>query len=92
MRLPEMDERYDAGHVETIYEYLNRGGSIVTVAPGISADRLEWPSLVSTILGESPCDIDRGFAWADLDGSTREALATREHGSLMFDSPDMSEL
>ena len=83
-RLPHMDERYAPGHVETVEEFLVRGGQIQRVAAGVSADRLEWPTLTATLLGERDEDIDRGFAWADVNRNVREAVDADANGSLVF--------
>ena len=82
------NEKYDRGHVESIDEFLARGGAIQRVMAGVSADRLEWPSMVATVLGESAEDVDRGFAWADIDRSARDHIAGQDRGSLVFDTQE----
>ncbi len=79
------NRQYEPGHVETPDEFLARGGVVTQVSAGVSADRLAWPSMVAIALGESAEDVDRGFAWADLNRSVRDHLAGQDRGSLVFD-------
>jgi len=85
VRLPEMDERYEKGHVESVAEFINRGGIVTRVPASVSQDRLDWPSLIASALGESADDIARGFAWDDLNRTVRDAIAGQNRGSLSFD-------
>ena len=82
------DERYTAGHIESVAEYLTRGGSITRVSPCVSQDRLDWPSLIASALGESAEDIERGFAWSDLDAPVRDYIAGQDRGSLVFETEE----
>ena len=87
-RLREMDERYAPGHVETLDEFVTRGGQIQRVKAGVSADRVEWPALTATVLGERDEDIDRGFAWSDLNREVRDAIDGADRGSLVFEQQE----
>jgi hypothetical protein len=82
------NERYAPGHVETLDEYLNRGGVITRVGASVSADRLDWPTLMATVLGESADDIARGFAWSDVDREVRDAIDGADRGSLVFEQQE----
>ena len=88
IRRPEMDERYAPGHVESVAEFVQRGGIVTRVAASVSQDRLDWPSLIASALGESAEDIERGFAWSDLDAPVRDAIAGQDRGSLVFETEE----
>lgn len=79
------DERYAKVRIESPAEFLARGGTIQRVPAGVSADRVEWSTMVARLLGESAEDVDRGFAWADIDRSVRDHIAGQERGSFVFD-------
>lgn len=78
------DERYAPGHVETVDEFFKRGGTITYGPASVSQDRLDWPSLIASALGQSADDVARGFAWSDLTSPVREAIASQSRGSLVF--------
>lgn len=77
---------YGEGHVETVAEYLHRGGRITrpTVC-GFSRHRTEEQTLLSVLCGGTEEDADRGFAWADLTPEVRELVRERAQGLFAFD-------
>ncbi len=81
----QRDERYAKVHIESPAEFLARGGTIQRVPAGVSADRVEWSTMVARLLGESAEDVDRGFAWADINRSVRDHIAGHDRGSFVFD-------
>lgn len=77
---------YVDGHVETVAEYLNRGGRITRATVcGFSRHRTETQTLLSVLCGGTEEDADRGFAWADLTADVRELVRERECGLFAFD-------
>jgi len=82
------DERYTAGHVESVAEFVHARRVVTRVAASVSQDRLDWPSLIASALGESAEDIERGFAWSDLDAPVRDYIAGQHRGSLVFETEE----
>lgn len=77
---------YAKGHVETVAEYLNRGGHITRIPGcGFSRHRTEAQTLLSVLCGGTEEDAARGFAWADLTADVRELVREREQGLFAFD-------
>jgi hypothetical protein len=67
-------ERYGRGHVETVQEYLNRGGQITTAPMGVSSHRVAPAHLIEVMLGANESDVERGVGLYDVDAVTRAAI------------------
>lgn len=77
---------YEAGHVETVSEYMNRGGQVRRMSGvGFSRHLTEEATLLSVLCGGSVEDGERGFAWADFTPELREVIASRTLGLDQFD-------
>lgn len=66
---------YPEGHVETVAEYLVRGGAITRASVcGFSRHLTDTDALLTILTGGSTEDADRGFAWSDFPSDLRERL------------------
>ena len=68
---------YQRGHVETVGQFLNRGGQITSVAPAWSRHLTDEDTLLTILCGGSGDDAERGYADADLPVSLRESMTSR---------------
>lgn len=65
---------YPAGHVETLHEYLCRGGAVTRVTSAWSRHLTEEETLLAILHGGTDADTDRGFAWSDLVTDVRDRV------------------
>lgn len=65
---------YPRGHVETVSQYLARGGTITPVRAAWSRHLTEEDQLLTILHGGDEADFDRGFAWSDLITEVRERV------------------
>ena len=57
---------YTPGYVETVEQFLARGGTITRAPSSHSRHLTEEQTLLAVLAGGTDEDADRGFAWSDL--------------------------
>lgn len=61
-------------HVETVAEYLSRGGIITHIEDARCVDYAEWDSYMTDVVGVCEADQARGFGWLDVGAAVRSAV------------------
>lgn len=73
---------YAKGHVETVQEYIDRGGVVTYIRPYWSRHLTDDATMVAILCGGTDEDGARGYATADLPIDLRECVNARRFDSL----------
>ena len=65
---------YADSHVETVKEYIARGGRVTRARAGWSQHLFQEQTFLSILNGGTVDDVERGFAWADFPAALRETI------------------